>query len=168
MRTSSLAVTVGGGIAAGGVRSDPYGAFNFWVEIESLIVGGFSEVSGLQIETETLTYREGGLNGYVHQLPGPTRYPQNLSLKRGLSAIDTLWPWYQDVMLGRIKRRNGTIFLLHSTGAPVMAWHFMEAYPIRWNGPELRANGSDIAFETLELVHRGIVKLSPSQLKRAL
>lgn len=168
MRTSGTTVTIGGGIGAGGVRADPYGAFNFWVEIESLIVGGFTEVTGLLIETETLSYREGGLNGYVHQLPGPTRYPQNLILKHGLSVIDTLWPWYQEVMSGRITRRNGTIFLLHQSGVPVMAWHFVDAYPIRWNGPDLRAGGSDIAFEALELAHRGIVKLSPGKLKRFL
>ena len=35
-----------------GVRADPYQAFNFLVEIESILAGGFSECSGLQVETE--------------------------------------------------------------------------------------------------------------------
>jgi phage tail-like protein len=164
VRTSGLNATVGGGISAAGLRTDPYGAFNFWVEIEGLVVGGFSEISGLQIETETLTYREGGLNEYVHQLPGPARYPQNLSLKRGLTIIDTLWPWYQDVLRGTIKRRNGTIYLLNQSGVPLMAWNFLEAYPVRWNGPDFRAGSSDVAFESLELAHRGIAKVSPGGL----
>jgi len=58
-----------------GIRNDPYMAFNFLVEIEGLVVGGFTEVTGLQIETVVETYREGGLNEYEHKLAGPTRYP---------------------------------------------------------------------------------------------
>lgn len=158
----------GPGAASGGVnrlgqRADPYGAFDFWVEIEGLIVGGFAEVSGLQIETESLSYREGGLNSYVHQLPGPARYPQNLVLKRGLTSADTLWAWYQDVLRGAITRRNGTIYLLGPGGETALAWNFLEAYPVRWSGPDLRAAGSELAFETVELAHRGIARSSASR-----
>ena len=35
-------------------------------------------------------YRERGLNGYEHQLPGPATYP-NLVLTHGLTDVDTLW-----------------------------------------------------------------------------
>lgn len=164
-----------------GVRLDPYAAFNFLVEIEGLLVGGFSEVSGLQIETEIQDYREGGLNEYIHKLPGPTRYPQNLVLKHGLTAIDTLWDWHQDVIQGTIKRRNGTIYLLSNQGLPtmlsrlgmpavlsrqslpVMWWDFLQAYPVRWTGPDFRAQTSELAFETIELVHRGITKPQASR-----
>ena len=68
-----------------GIRNDPYLGFKFLVEIEGLVVGGFSEVTGLQVETEVETYREGGLNEYVHKLAGPTRYPSNLVLKHGMT-----------------------------------------------------------------------------------
>ena len=68
-----------------GIRNDPYLGFNFLVEIEGLVVGGFSEVTGLQIETVLETYREGGVNEFEHKLAGPTRYPSNLILKRGLT-----------------------------------------------------------------------------------
>ena len=44
-------------------RADPYLGFRFLVEIEGLIVGGFSEVSGLQAETEFEEVREGGVAG---------------------------------------------------------------------------------------------------------
>ena len=46
--------------------SDPYRVFNFLIEIEGLVIGGFSECSGLQVETELFEYREGGLNEYMH------------------------------------------------------------------------------------------------------
>ena len=54
-----------------GVRPlQPYLTFNFAVEIEGLLVGGFTEVSGLESEIEVEEYREGGVNGFVHKLPG--------------------------------------------------------------------------------------------------
>jgi phage tail-like protein len=53
-----------------GIRNDPYKAYNFLVEIEGLIVGGFSEVTGMQVEIEVKDYREGGVNEYIHKLPG--------------------------------------------------------------------------------------------------
>ena len=67
-----------------GIRADPYQGCNFLVEIEGMFAGGFSECSGLQVETEMTDYREGGLNGYVHRFAGPTKYPP-LVLKHGLS-----------------------------------------------------------------------------------
>lgn len=141
-----------------GIRLDPYAAFNFLVEIEGLLVGGFSEVSGLQVETEIKEYREGGLNEYMHKLAGPTRYPSNLILKHGLTDIEGLWLWHQDVVRGVIQRRNGTIYLLDSQGLPAMWWDFLGAYPVKWSGPDFRADSSTVAAETVELVHQGISK----------
>jgi len=141
-----------------GVRNDPYLQFNFLVEIQGLLVGGFSAVSGLQVETEVETYREGGLNAFEHKLPGPTRYPSNLTLKHGLTDIETLWNWHQDVTRGTITRRNGTIYLLDTRRLPAMWWNFTQAYPVKWTGPELQANATAVAVEAVELVHKGISK----------
>ena len=145
-----------------GIRNDPYRAFNFLIEIEGLVVGGFSEVSGLQVETEVKAYREGGRNEYLHKFAGPTRYPSNLVLKRGLVDIETLWSWHQDVTQGDIKRRNGSIYLLDQQSLPVIWWDFVEAYPIKWTGPQLQAASNTVALETVELVHRGIIKATRS------
>lgn len=150
-----------------GIRNDPYVRFNFLVEIEGLLVGGFTEVTGLQIETEVQDYREGGLNEYIHKLAGPTRYPSNLILKHGLTDIETLWSWHQDVTQGTIKRRNGTIYLLDNRRLPAMWWDFMEAYPVKWGGPELRADSNTVAVETVELVHKGISKPALSSMVSA-
>jgi phage tail-like protein len=147
-------------LAAGalGIRNDPYLAVNFLVEIEGLVVGGFQEVTGLTVETETEDYREGGVNEYVHKLAGPTRYPSNLVLKKGLTDIGSLWAWHQDVVAGKIERKNGSIYLLDRMGIPAMWWNFTEAYPVKWSGPDLRAEQGQVAVETLELVHRGLSK----------
>ncbi|HKQ79336.1 MAG TPA: phage tail protein [Blastocatellia bacterium] len=144
-----------------GVRVDPYQAFNFVIEIEGILTGGFSECSGLQVETEFHDYREGGVNDFVHRFAGPTKYPP-LTLKHGLTQIDGLWRWHQGVVSSvaqgdkKIERRNGTIYLLDKKGFPVMWWDFKEAIPIKWTGPELRADSANVAFESVELAHRGL------------
>jgi phage tail-like protein len=144
-----------------GNRQDPYLAFNFNLEIEGLIVGGFSEVTGLQVETVVETYREGGLNDYEHKFSGLTRYPTNLVLKHGLTETDFMWPWHNGVRQSNFQRRNGTIYLLDTAGGTKAAWNFLGAYPVKWTGPELRADSNTVAFESIELVHRGITRIRP-------
>ena len=140
---------------ATGIRSDPYLAFNFFVEIQGIISGGFSEVSGLQAETETQEYAEGGLNQFVHRFAGRTRYPP-LVLKHGLTSLDGLWSWHQKVIQGKVTRLNGTIYLLNEMRLPLIWWNFKNAFPTKWVGPDLRAGSSDIAFESVELAHQGL------------
>jgi len=152
------------GARALGIRNDPYLSVNFLVEIDGLVVGGFQEVTGLQVETEVEDYREGGVNEYVHRLAGPTKYPQNLVLKKGLTDVEGLWKWHQRVVRGTIKRRNGSIYLLDRAGLPAMWWNFSGAYPVKWSGPDFRAEQGAVAVEQLELVHRGISKPELSSL----
>ena len=139
-------------------RADPYLAFNFAVEIEGLVVGGFSEVTGLQSEIEVQDHREGGENDFVHKLPGPARFPANITLRRGLTDVDVLWRWYRDVTRGKVRRRNGSVLVLDSRGREERRWNFVDAYPVRWTGPELRATTGAVAVESVELVHRGLAQ----------
>ncbi len=140
-----------------GIREDPYLSFRFLVEVQGLLVGGFSEVSGLQAETETEEIQEGGVNDHVHKLPKITRH-QNIILKRGMIDSETLWRWHNDVVNGKIERKTVFIILMDNEGNEVWQWYFERAYPVKWTGPELRADNSTVAVEALELVHDGIKK----------
>lgn len=151
---------IGGGAAAAaaarlGIRDDPYFGYNFLVEIQGLIAGGFSEVSGMQINTETQPLREGGVNTHEYKLPGPSSY-SNLVLRKGVSDLDLLWSWYQDVINGKISRRNGTIYLMNHLGVPIRWWNFVRAYPTAWEGPQFNATSSQIAVQSLTIVHEGL------------
>ena len=137
------------------MRSDPYEGCNFVIEIEGLLVGGFSECSGLEVETELVDYREGGVNDYIHRFAGGTRAPP-LVLRHGITSGDGLWRWYQMTVAGKVVRRNGTIFLLDNAQVAAIQWDFREGFPYKWTGPELRAEPASIAFESVELVHRGL------------
>lgn len=137
---------------------DPFGGFMFRVEIAGITIAGFSEVSGLQAEIEVEDYREGGWNEYMHRLAGPTRYPNNLVLKHGITDVDELWAWHHKAAQGTIERKDVAIVLLDSMGAEAWRWTVSQACPVRWIGPDLRGNASEVAVETIELIHRGISK----------
>lgn len=141
-----------------GKRQDPYPSFRFSVEFDNKEVASFSEVRGLQIEVETETYREGGVNDFVHIFPKEVKY-QPLVLKRGISGpsvSDELKKWYKDMVYGSVTRKDVTIILKDSAGIEKRRWNFKGAYPIKWTGPELKADSNSIAIESIELAHQGI------------
>lgn len=141
-----------------GVRPlDPYMGFNFAIEIEGLLVGGFTEVSGLESQIGVEDYQEGGVNGFVHKLPRQTTH-SNLVLKHGLTDISSLWNWHYNATQGIIRRKNGTIMLLDRKQIPVMWWNFRNALPVRWTGPDFNAGSDEIAVESIELAHEGLTK----------
>lgn len=150
-----VARSVAGSVAR---RTDPYLSFRFKIEVQNLVVAGFNEITGLGFETEVETFREGGWNLCERQLPGPTKHPSRLSLKRGVGDVDPLWWWYEEILSGRIERRNISILLLDSAGNEKRRWNFLGACPVKWVGPDMKASTAEVGFETVELVHRGYFK----------
>lgn len=141
-----------------GTRRDPYLDFRFHVQIDSLVVAGFSEVSGLEAELGVEEYEEGGTNAYVHRLPTRFSYPP-LTLRRGLTASVELHDWLARSVHGPVERRDGQVVLLDARGVPQWGWSFTAAYPVTWTGPDLQAGQGSVAIETLELVHNGLSKM---------
>ncbi len=147
--------------AAPGRRlADPFTAFRFLVSFDhddATVIGGFSDASGLGVETEVETFREGGVNGAERQLAGAAKFPSRLVLKRGMADKTHLWAWYRQILAGAIRRRDVRIEVLPDDGAAGLAWTFVGACPVKWTGPELHAGSSAVAFEAIELVHQGLL-----------
>lgn len=141
-----------------GRPSDPHLGARFVVEVESMFVGSFSEVSGLEVQLETEEYQEGGVNTHSHALPKRASSP-NLVCKRGMTDSQLLWQWARSAVDGTVVRRSGQVFLLDEAGAPAWGWAFSDAYPVKWTGPDLQADEGAVAIETLELTHNGITKV---------
>lgn len=139
-----------------GGRLDPYIGCFFLVEIQGLVAGGFSDLTGLQVEMETEDYQEGGVNEFTRKLPKTTKYP-NLVLKRGLVDSDILWRWFQEVSQGKIQRKTINVFVQDNAGSRMSPeWRFIDAYPVKWAGPDFKADTAQIAIESVEFVHEGI------------
>lgn len=139
---------------------DPFTAFRFRVAIDDArhrVVGGFSDVTGLGAETDVETFREGGVNSTERLLVGATKFGSRLVLKRGMADKKQLWDWYALVMKGAIQRRNVVVDVQSIDGQRHHRWTFIQACPVKWTGPELHAATSAVAFESIELVHRGLL-----------
>jgi phage tail-like protein len=137
--------------------TDPYGAYRFRVEIQNLQVGGFTEISGLEREVQLEDYREGGINDYTHKLATVTKYP-NLTLKRGLADAAELWQWHQDVVNGKIERRQITVLLVDTLGQDRWRWVIEKAFPVKWAGGAFNATASAVFVESVEFAHIGVKK----------
>lgn len=135
-------------------RNDPYGRFNFLLEIDGVATAGFTEVSGLSTETSVIEYREGSDRSPTRKLPGITKY-SNITLKRGITKDRSLWQWRKTVMDGATQRKNGSVVLLDESRQEVARWNFHDAWPCKWEGSSLNATSSEVAIETLELAHEG-------------
>jgi phage tail-like protein len=144
-----------------GMPENPYRQLNFTVEVDEVEVGGFQEISGLAVQVETETYREGGRNESVHQLPGQVNH-DNLVLKRGLTNRRVLWDWTRDVRSSSVQndeiQRNVRVMLRGGYKSDRMwGWEFRNAYPVRWDGPDLVSDGSgtSVAVQSIEFAHDG-------------
>src|SRR5689334_22344118 len=132
-------------------RNDPFGQFNFIVQIDGINVAAFSEVSGLSTDTNIIEYRDGNEKvGTVRKLPGLMKYA-NLVLKRGWTASKDLWVWRKTVIDGKTVRHSGAIVLLDESRSPALTWNFREGWPSKWEGPALNGKTSEVAIETLEI-----------------
>ncbi|MBI1205829.1 MAG: hypothetical protein GC191_00925 [Azospirillum sp.] len=116
---------------------------------------GFSECSGLEVVLQAETYAEGGNNGTTLKFPGRANWT-NLKLKHGIVTNDDLWRWHLDFLEGKGKRRDGVITLSDDGGNTIRSWRFVRGLPVRWSGPPLNAQQSQIAFEEIEIAHDGL------------
>ena len=118
----------------------PFASFRFAVQIgdakKDERVCGFSEASGLVIETDVETIREGGVNTHEIQLAGPSKFPSRLVLKRGLAEAE-LWSWYKDVMRGKVERKTVTVMLQDYDGSRRLAMGLQRGLPGEVEWPRL-------------------------------
>lgn len=138
-------------------RKDPYGTYNFLVEIEGIARAAFQEASGFDSSIEVEEHREGGENITTRKLPGMVKY-SNIVLKWGLVDDHDLEDWYQQWANGdpAAKRQSGSIVLLDRQGQEKKRWNFINAWPAKLTWPSFNAENSDLAIMTLELAHEGL------------
>src|SRR5947209_5021359 len=127
---------------------DAYANCRFYVTIDKDPVAVFTEVSGLQVQMDVTEYEEGGNNEFVHRLPGRTRV-SNLTLKRGMTRSNAFYQWQAEVAQGHITRRNVSVVMYDAAGEKLVQWDFVNAYPVKWVGPQLVSDGTATSIETL-------------------
>ena len=122
---------------------------------------GFTEVSGLDFETEVIEYREGNNVKYnKSKQPGLTKY-SNVTLKRGTFLGDfDYYEWWKQTYFFQEKnatyRTNVLIQLMDEQHNPIITWSLANAWPTKIQSTDLKADANEVAIESIELVHEGL------------
>jgi phage tail-like protein len=139
-------------------RTVPYLGFNFIVALQSGggtdVMGGFSDVSGLQTEITVAEYRSGNFaENHVQKMPSVYK-SGDVTLKRGLMRNTDCYSWLEAIRTTGVaaKRASIVITLQDETHNPVLSWTLRSVMPLKMSGPTLAAKGgADVAMEEIVL-----------------
>ena len=134
----------------------PLPKFHFQVEWGGAQIG-FTEVTGLNTETQVIEYRHGASPEYaVTKMPG-MQTNGNITMKRGTFLGDNeFYDWWNTVALNTIERRDLTISLLNEAHEPVVVWKVKNCWPTKVESSDLNSTGSEVAIESIEIAHEGL------------
>ncbi len=113
----------------------------------------FQKVSGLNVEVDTDTIKEGGQNLYTQRIPTKINY-SNLVLERGIASVSPLSIEFNIVLTTfRFSPSNVIILLYNEIKVPLAGWLFIKAYPVKWSFADFDAEANAVAIETMELAY---------------
>src|SRR5262245_6197615 len=116
-------------------RKDPFGGYNFAVEMDGITRMGFKSCAGLDSTTSAGKYREGTDPTLAsRQVPGMLSF-STIKLSRGITDDHALWDWRNDIANGVPTRRTISIILRDDTGAEKIRWNVKNCWPTKWTGP---------------------------------
>lgn len=141
----------------------PSVAFYFSVKFEGFFEIPFQEVSGLSLEMETETIKEGGENSFSYQVPVRRKHG-NLVLKRSLMPIYHLLELYIVGILEsngsrEIRTTTVVISLRDAFHLPSHTWLLLNAYPVKWSTNEFNSQKNELVIEQLELAYTNLIRL---------
>ncbi len=141
-------------------RIDPYRNFRFVLEIDGINQAGFSEVTIPDSSQEIIEYRDGNEIPTTRKQPGLIKYG-DVSLKWGTTDSLDLYNWRKLVEDGKAKeyRKKIAIVLMDEEGQPKARWEFENAWPSKYDAPDLNAKGNEIAIEELAIAHEGMKRV---------
>lgn len=131
------------------MASDPLQGFRFKVEIEGIAALGFTEVTGLNNQTDVVEYREGGYT-YTRKLPGRQKIG-NVTLSRGSVGDLTLYNWYVQSLGTSDFRKTVVIYEQDRSGANKRSWTLHECWAAQFDTPTLNAESDNINIDKLIL-----------------
>ncbi|MEM9008273.1 MAG: phage tail protein, partial [Cyanobacteria bacterium P01_F01_bin.86] len=142
----------------------------FYFESDGIVDKQILEVSGLSVESPpagdggVLGSGKGGLKN--RQATPTTEKFTNVSVKVVATDDVDLYTWYKDCCTNDAgtsdwdaNRKAASVSAYSQAGDMVARWEVVNAYPCKYEGPSFTAGDTDMANETLELVHEGITRV---------
>ncbi|MEO7060949.1 MAG: phage tail protein [Lapillicoccus sp.] len=140
---------------------EPPTASRFLFEVDGVEIGVFREITGLSVTVAFEQIHEGGQNGFVHKVPGRMSWP-NVIFRRGITESDALFEWLSKSSgegyagnASTLTRSTGAVTAIDDSGARLRSWDFIDVFPVRWQGPDFRADSNEPLVEELEVAHHG-------------
>ena len=119
-----------------------------------VLAGGFSSVSGLDMEVDYEVYTEGG-SSYPRFFFKNVK-PQQLVLEQGVvTTVDSVSLLMAMDNQGMSIPLAGSIILKDSFGVPQRQWSVVGAHLQKYVGPQLNSNQASVAVSRIELIHNG-------------
>jgi phage tail-like protein len=146
----------------------PFTTFNFLVEItlgtspRKLCDAAFSECDGLEATLEARAIREGGRNSGPVMLAGSVAY-STLTLRRGMSANDDLWAWFERVAGGERGLRATVEVVMMAADRTTEQTRFVltGCVPVKLRAPALNARDGLLAVEEMQIAYESLTRRKP-------
>jgi phage tail-like protein len=114
----------------------------------------FQSVSGLSVEYDYESFKEGGENRFEHKLPVRTKY-SDLVLKRGMLVDSAVIKWVLDAFQNRtFKPATVTVTLMNEKSEPLRTWNVAHAIPKKWLVSDFSSTENSVVVETMELTYQ--------------
>jgi phage tail-like protein len=141
--------------------SDYYPPWSFYYKVEFMLDARpgpadarFQTVSGLSVEYDFESFKEGGENRFEHKLPVRTKYA-DLVLKRGMLMGSAVLDWFTAAFRDReFRPADVNVILMNEQGQSLRTWNVAHAIPKKWLISDLNANENSVVIETMELSYR--------------
>ena len=137
----------------------PLPQFYFTVDFGATITNiPFQKVSGLETETQIIEYRASNSPLFsTIKMPGIRKYGY-VTLKKGIFVKDNQFcNWFNTIQMNTFQQTTVTIKLLDEEGKPAMTWTLANAWPTKITGTDMKSDGNEVAVETIEIAHEGLV-----------
>ena len=119
-----------------------------------------SEVSGLSMEYESVTYKHGLSFVLGNKIIPGMRQPTKVTLKRGIiQSRDYLHKWIHNTYTDPFymdSKRDILIDLCDAEGTAVIRWRVQNALPIKLDASDFDVNSNEVAFESMEFIAHGL------------
>lgn len=157
------------------LATDPLRNFKFNVNImhpklSGFVTMGFMTVSGLNITTEVIPYREGGMNTTTQKMPGQSDFAP-ITLSQGVAVgSGDMWEWMRELFTvmqgtgtgapGQDFRATVDIMVLDhpvtTSQVPVKAiYRVFNAWPTSIAFSDLDAGANAVLMQQMSLAHEG-------------
>ena len=138
---------------------DPIATYAYHVEIDSITIAQFKQVSGLSISVGVIEHRANKLLGQpiMKKLPGAVKF-EDIVLSRGKVADQAFWSWMKLVQDGKVAeaRKSGSIVLFDYAHGEVNRFNFEQGWPSKIEVGRLEAGADSVLLETVTITHENL------------